>query len=106
MADACKVAAALLVINHNKKKEKNGQKRKPRWWIREFYRGRESHTKLLLSVMTFEGVEKTIILPEWTLKPLKICVQSLSQYLEKRYDFSQRNHNKRETGFYTKVFSD
>lgn len=58
MVNARKVAAALVVISHYKRKQQN--KRKHRWWIKEIYRQRNVHANQLLSDMTFEGVEETI----------------------------------------------
>ena len=58
IADARKVAAALVVISHYKRKQR--QKRKHRWWITQIYRQRNVHVKQMLSDMTFEGVEDTI----------------------------------------------
>lgn len=58
MGDARKIAAALVIINHYKKKK--GQKVKRQWWIKELYRQRNDHFKEILSDMTFEGVEDTI----------------------------------------------
>lgn len=104
MVNARKVAAALVVISHYKRKQQN--KRKHRWWIKEIYRQRNVHANQLLSDMTFEGVEETIKnftgMNSETFEDLCIKLESINW--KKRYIVPQSNHNKRKTGDHPEVF--